>query len=123
MRGVVHRRVVEENEVLVRTTATDVKSAVALPGAGDARQELQHFQYVHFTQQRRQGFDLLHFNGCPPHVGAGGVVGPFADHRGLFKSDDSGFEPDVVHGLPGCELNLFGLEADEAHSHGLGIIG
>ena len=123
MRGVVHRRVVEENEVLVRASTADVKSAVALTGAGDARQELQHFQYVHFTQQRRQRFDLLYLNGCPPHVGAGGVVRPFADHRGLFKSDDSRFEPDVVHGLPGGELNLLGLEADEAHSNGVGIIG
>ena len=51
------------------------------------------------------------------------MICSFADHCGLFKCDDSRFEPDVVYGLPGCELNFFGLEADEAHSHGFGIIG
>ena len=51
------------------------------------------------------------------------MVCSFADYRSFFKGDDSRFEAYVVHGLPGCELNLFGLEADEAHSYSVGIIG
>ena len=56
---VVHRHAVEEEEVLVGATATDVHAGHALAAVLDTGQELDGFDHVGLAKEHGDGFDLL----------------------------------------------------------------
>ena len=60
MARVVNGGVVKEQQVLVGSSATNVKAAVPLTGALDAGQHLDGFQDVHFAHQGRQTLNGRH---------------------------------------------------------------
>ena len=74
MRGIVHRCFVQENKVLIRSTAPHIDAGTALVAFLDARHQLKSFEQVLFPKQHgdllnllRGQFDFAHLNlSCLP---------------------------------------------------------
>ena len=56
---VVHGYAVQEEEIFVGSTATDVHACSAFTAVLDAGEELDGFDYIGFTEKHGHGFDLL----------------------------------------------------------------
>ena len=91
MRYVVHRRFIDEDEVLVGAAAAHEKGRGALAGAGDARQHLYRFDDIGLSQQGGQFFDLLdgHVDAAHGYL-LDGVVRFFVRHHNFFQHRRSG---------------------------------
>ena len=80
MRGVVNRRVVQEQQVLVGPSATDVEAAVAFSCGLNAREELDRLEHVYFAHQGRQPLNRGNGHFGLAEVGALGVLPGSANH-------------------------------------------
>ena len=96
MAGVVHRGLVQQDQVLVRAAAAHIEAAVTLPVALHAGQVLDRLQDVHLAQQRGQRLQLGDVHVHAAHVrGFRLALGPFALHLHGFHHLHHGAELQV----------------------------
>ena len=80
MARIVNGRVVEEQQVLVRPSASNVETTVALTSGLNARQHLDGLEHIDFPHKRGQSLNGCHGHFCFPQVGAQGVL-PIGTHH------------------------------------------
>jgi hypothetical protein len=99
--GIVHHRLVQQDQVLVRSSTTHIEPAVAFAIALHPGQVLDGLQDVHLAKERRQRVQLLHVHVEVAHIGAFGVGLALAHHLELLRQDGFGRQLNVQHQVPG----------------------
>ncbi|MNS65169.1 hypothetical protein D3C72_983200 [compost metagenome] len=68
MTGIVYHSLIQQHQVLIRTTAPYIKTRLALTSRLYAGQELYGFQYIRLTKYYRQFFDFFCSQSNGPHL-------------------------------------------------------
>ena len=111
---IVERHAVQENQVLVRSSAANIQARATLRPALHAGQELQGFEDIYLTGNHRDGFYLAHRHFDSRHLHRLRSAHRPLTHHGNFLDDSSGAQREIAKRVRD-ERKRMGVGCAETH--------